>query len=88
MSLTWEEIGGPPVAAPSRRGFGRMLLERAAGHDLDGEVEIEYRPKGLRYRLSFPLWNDAGHDAAPLRDLALSNGDTGIPSSPPEALSR
>jgi two-component sensor histidine kinase len=27
LSLNWRESGGPPVVAPSRRGFGSRLLQ-------------------------------------------------------------
>jgi two-component sensor histidine kinase len=30
LDLRWEERGGPAVRAPTRRGFGRTLIERSA----------------------------------------------------------
>jgi two-component sensor histidine kinase len=55
LHLLWREEGGPPVRAPSRRGFGRQLVEGAVAHDLRGQAEIEFAPTGLRYRLRAPL---------------------------------
>jgi two-component system, chemotaxis family, CheB/CheR fusion protein len=34
IRLRWIEAGGPPVKAPSRRGFGRELIERSTIHEL------------------------------------------------------
>lgn len=47
VRITWTETGGPPVAQPTRRGFGTRLLERAVAAELRGEVTLHYRPEGL-----------------------------------------
>jgi len=47
LVLSWVEQGGPPVAPPTRMGFGRLLLERSLGYDLDGEVSLDFWPTGL-----------------------------------------
>ncbi len=52
--LTWAETGGPPVAPPTRAGFGRMLLERTVALDLQGEVELSFAPTGVKCRLAMP----------------------------------
>jgi PAS domain S-box-containing protein len=52
--LTWEESGGPPVERPSRRGFGRVVIERTVARALHGEVRIDYAASGLRWTLEFP----------------------------------
>jgi PAS domain S-box-containing protein len=52
LSLQWLESGGPPVAAPARRGFGTTLLEKVTGRDLGGAVRIEQRREGLRVLLT------------------------------------
>ncbi len=52
--LTWEESGGPPVAPPSRRGFGRLVIERTVARAVQGEVKADYQPEGLRWSLTFP----------------------------------
>ncbi|TCQ28625.1 PAS domain S-box-containing protein [Rhizobium sp. PP-CC-3G-465] len=53
--MTWREIGGPPVHAPQRRGFGSHLLERALPAELSGQVRIHHRPDGLVFELAAPL---------------------------------
>lgn len=54
FSLTWTESGGPPVIAPTRRGFGTRLLG-ALAKQLHGEVTVRYDPEGIVYRLDSPL---------------------------------
>lgn len=45
--LSWRERNGPPVTAPSRKGFGSRLLEETLPVQLNGTVEIEFEPGGL-----------------------------------------
>jgi len=52
--LAWEESGGPEVARPARRGFGRVVIERTVARALNGEVHVDYAASGLRWTLEFP----------------------------------
>lgn len=54
FSLTWIEIGGPPVVEPTRRGFGTQLLG-AMARQLHGEVVVRYESGGAVYQLDTPL---------------------------------
>ncbi len=54
LRIDWNESGGPPVEAPSRRGFGSVLLERSLQEDLRGTVELDYRPAGLSCVIELP----------------------------------
>ena len=47
LGLSWTETGGPPVAAPVRRGFGSSLIERALTLETGGRAIIHYRPDGV-----------------------------------------
>ncbi|MEO8714155.1 MAG: response regulator, partial [Acetobacteraceae bacterium] len=47
LRLRWQERDGPPVAAPTRRGFGSRLLERSLATELGGAVMVDYDPGGL-----------------------------------------
>jgi two-component sensor histidine kinase/integral membrane sensor domain MASE1 len=47
LTMTWRERGGPPVTAPTHRGFGSRLLERGLAAELAGTVTVDYRPAGL-----------------------------------------
>jgi two-component sensor histidine kinase/CheY-like chemotaxis protein len=52
--IAWRESGGPPVVAPTRRGFGSTIIERAIPHDLQGEAELRYRLGGLEADFTLP----------------------------------
>lgn len=56
LDFLWEEEGGPaPAADPDHEGFGLELLRRMLPYDLKAEVEVDFRPEGLRFKLSLPL---------------------------------
>ena len=54
LVIQWIESGGPPVQAPTRRGFGTTIIERSIPHDLKGEATVEFLLAGLRARLVIP----------------------------------
>jgi PAS domain S-box-containing protein len=54
IRLEWMERGGPEVSPPGAQGFGSRLLKVTA-RELDGEMEMDFAPEGLSWRLSFPL---------------------------------
>ncbi|MBO9670249.1 MAG: GAF domain-containing protein [Sphingobium sp.] len=62
LLLDWAESGGPPVQAPTRRGFGSTIIEKAIPHDLGGAAEIHYQLEGLRVHLCVPSRHVAGVD--------------------------
>jgi two-component sensor histidine kinase len=53
--LRWKETGGPPVAPPTRRGFGELLVRRIAPRDVGGEARVDYEPAGFSYELDAAL---------------------------------
>jgi two-component sensor histidine kinase len=55
--MSWTERNGPPVSRPKRRGFGSAVVESMAKQSLDGEVELDYAPSGLMWRLTCPATN-------------------------------
>ena len=55
LRFDWLERLDKPVAAPTRKGFGRRFLEDALGRQLGGRVALTFRPKGLRCHLDLPL---------------------------------
>jgi PAS domain S-box-containing protein len=55
LTIRWVERGGPPVAAPTHSGFGRLLLERAVAADLRGDVRMDFSAGGLRCEIRLPL---------------------------------
>jgi PAS domain S-box-containing protein len=48
LQIDWRESGGPPVEAPTRRGFGTRLIERGLSTEGAARASIEFDPGGLR----------------------------------------
>jgi len=65
LLLRWKERGGPPVVAPSRRGFGSTIIERSIPYDLGGRADIHYKLTGLEAEFGLP----ARHVARILPDI-------------------
>ena len=55
LEIDWREHDGPPVVAPTRRGFGSRLIERSLQGHLGGEATLTYAPEGVRCRIRLPL---------------------------------
>ena len=47
VDWVWREVGGPPVVAPSRLGFGSRLITRGLAANLGNAVELDYGPDGV-----------------------------------------
>jgi two-component sensor histidine kinase len=60
LALEWIERDGLPVQVPTHRGFGSLLLRKVLGRQLNGSVEIDYAPEGLRVHMRAQLPESAG----------------------------
>ncbi|WP_237214547.1 sensor histidine kinase [Falsiroseomonas oryziterrae] len=58
LSIRWAERGGPPAAAPRRRGFGSRVLDAAIRVQLKGTFQKDWGAEGLVCRLDVPLGAD------------------------------
>ncbi|MDO7843523.1 HWE histidine kinase domain-containing protein [Sphingomonas immobilis] len=54
LIFTWQEVGGPPVTPPKRKGFGTTIVNRSVPYDLGGEASIDYAPDGVRATFCIP----------------------------------
>ncbi|WP_085340818.1 HWE histidine kinase domain-containing protein [Aquidulcibacter paucihalophilus] len=54
LIVNWAEIGGPPVTAPSHRGFGSTIIEASIPHELGGESAITFLATGVKVNFSVP----------------------------------
>jgi two-component sensor histidine kinase len=54
LRLSWREVGGPPVAARARTGFGSKLIESGTDQ-IGGSATLEFRPGGVVCTLECPL---------------------------------
>jgi len=58
----WKEQDGPPVSAPSRRGFGTTLIEKSLqAHG--GEVLVDFGVNGISCEIKLPLGDGASAGA-------------------------
>ncbi|WP_170149664.1 sensor histidine kinase [Rhodoplanes roseus] len=72
LVIDWTEQDGPPVRAPTRKGFGMRLLANSL-EQFDGTVSIDFSEAGLRCRIALPdpsspaaaRWLDPSTEAAP-----------------------
>jgi two-component sensor histidine kinase len=55
--MSWKERNGPPVRPPHRQGFGTTVIDAMARLTLGGDVELDYAPSGLAWRLTCPAAN-------------------------------
>jgi PAS domain S-box-containing protein len=46
LRLRWAESGGPPVKAPTRKGFGGRIIQQMITQ-LKGTTDFDWRPEGL-----------------------------------------
>jgi light-regulated signal transduction histidine kinase (bacteriophytochrome)/CheY-like chemotaxis protein len=54
LVITWSESGGPPVKAPTRKGFGTTIIDRSVPYDLGGAAKIDYDPAGVQAQFRIP----------------------------------
>ena len=53
--ILWRESGGPPVAAPARKGFGLTVLQDMIAYALDAAVNCEFHPQGFTWTIDGPI---------------------------------
>ncbi len=58
ISLNWAELGGPPVKAPEKTGFGSRLIETSMSQSLGGNATLRYDPEGFNASLIVPIGVD------------------------------
>ncbi|KJC60201.1 hypothetical protein UP10_14090 [Bradyrhizobium sp. LTSPM299] len=55
LHLDWEESGGPPVAPPTKNGFGSRLFQEFVVSDLDGYTKLDFDVSGVRCNITARL---------------------------------
>ena len=53
-NFQWQELGGPIVVAPARKGFGSRLIETVLRSEF-GEPKLEFLPQGVICTLAIPI---------------------------------
>jgi two-component sensor histidine kinase len=62
LSISWKEIGGPPIKEPQKNGFGTTLITQTVCGQFGGSVDIQWKASGLHCVVSVPL-EKVGHKA-------------------------
>jgi two-component sensor histidine kinase len=74
--FNWREMGGPPVSAPKRNGFGQTLLRQVLVHGSTREPEIVFGESGFSYRYEAPLSGILAPDGADDSDDGAARSPT------------
>lgn len=79
LRLDWVERGGPPVRAPSTRGFGTVLIERSL-QSHGGQALMRYAEDGVTCAITLPLSALSTPVTKPARgsNEPAHAGDTGL----------
>ena len=54
LAIKWQEMGGPPVRTPHRTGYGTSVIRELVPFELDGRVDLDFAPDGVRCRMEIP----------------------------------
>jgi PAS domain S-box-containing protein len=54
LNLCWQELEGPAVAPPRKKGFGSRLMERSV-RGAGGNISVMFEPTGVICRVELPL---------------------------------
>lgn len=63
--IHWLERDGASVVTPTEHGFGTRVIVPMARMSLEAEVDLDYAPQGLSWRLRCPVAKVLEGDAAP-----------------------
>ncbi|WP_300038575.1 HWE histidine kinase domain-containing protein [uncultured Roseobacter sp.] len=54
FEIFWQEIGGPVVTPPRNKGFGTTLIEKTIPFEMNGTVEVNFKPSGVCALIQLP----------------------------------
>jgi two-component sensor histidine kinase len=60
LTITWRELGGPPIAAPVQAGYGLSLVRDLIPHELGGTVDLKFPSDGACCKIEIPLGQRSG----------------------------
>ena len=86
LQLRWRDIGGPPVSAPTRKGFGTTIIERSVPYDLGGEAIARYPHGGFEADFSLPARHVSAQRSDAMPRLRFPRSAPGHREEPPATL--
>lgn len=86
LEVDWRERGGPPVVAPTRKGFGTTIIGRSVPYDLGGQAKIDFAEGGVRAHFRIPARHvtEVPGDRTPV--IKYPRPSVGHPAPPPEQM--
>jgi PAS domain S-box-containing protein len=55
LTITWNELGGPPIKTPVPMGYGSNLIRDLIPHELGGAVDLTFPSDGACCKIEIPL---------------------------------
>jgi two-component sensor histidine kinase/integral membrane sensor domain MASE1 len=55
LTIMWQELGGPPIAAPVPSGYGLSLVRDLIPHELGGTVDLTFPSDGACCKIEIPF---------------------------------
>jgi light-regulated signal transduction histidine kinase (bacteriophytochrome)/CheY-like chemotaxis protein len=86
LVLTWDEMDGPPVQPPTRKGFGTTIIDRSVPYDLGGAAEIDYAPSGVRAKFRIPARHVSNAAPASATAIRYPRSSPGHPQTAPHQM--
>lgn len=81
LHILWIKHAGAPVVAPSRRGFGSVLIERSA-QGQGGHAHMSCEAEGIRWTIKLPMQNRTTARVAP-QGVVASHSEARSGATPP-----
>jgi PAS domain S-box-containing protein len=76
LTLLWKEAGGPPVAEPTRSGFGSRLIQQTFGDQDGGRARLAFPSEGVNCVMTLRLIDaDQADGASAVSAVSASTSD-------------
>src|SRR6266446_3965588 len=82
LTITWRELGGPPVTAPVQSGYGSSLIRDLIPHELGGTVDLVFPLDGACCKIEIPLKRRCSDARASLPHRLLPTVPSRLPAQP------
>src|SRR5215470_7758921 len=75
LTITWRELGGPPIKASVKCGYGSSLIRDLIPHELGGTVDLVFASDGACCEIEIPLGEGAKMPREAALRRAIMDGD-------------
>jgi two-component sensor histidine kinase len=82
LTITWRELGGPPIAALVQSGYGSSLIRDLIPHELGGTVDLKFPSDGACCKIEIPLKRRCSDATASLPHRLLPTTPSRLPGPP------